>query len=935
MPSWRSVWACPQIPSASLAIGAWTAWARPSRSWAIDTEVKDAVEEFLVAERSATIPEWEARHELNEAVFARLVRRLNFLIRDDRDVAVRTIEYLFGRAEEQNNKEWQARLILARSNVHLFNGDYRATLELADAAIAILQSLGNEPRMVRAWCTKLQTYVRCGMLKEGLKEAEELMPLVEKLEDPLTSAMFMMAVGLVYEHLGRFEESVHWNKKGIELALQQNELDRVFITYVNMARSLMYLHRFDEALDCCEKAIADTDRIGSITHKAMCFYMRAYLFFMQGRYREALDGMKTARVSLKQCNVSFEVACVDVQESELHLECNLFEKAIARAQSAYREFRKLGAKRDCARALGVAGLSAGRLGNYETADALLSEARATFYDMADYPSAALTDLHRAQLLFERDSVSVARELAEQAYVVFDNEKLVSRAAYAQALRARCLLRENDRAGARAATDAALHLSEQIQMPALSYHVHQLEGDFHYREGNWVQAHRAYLQALHESEQLRSNLAQDENRLSFAYDKEKLFESLMKTCFDLNRPELSSEAFDVLEKAKSRTLADLITRSVGVMVSSESGENADTDCDGNSLLQLHEDHSAAPQPISLKAIQNALDPNTALIEYFFINERIGAFVVTRNRVEVLQELAEHSEVRKHTRLLDFQLSRFRLGGTYTRSNEQNLNEIVSKQLRLLHTKLFQPLEKWLDGCLTCLIVPHGILHRVPFHLLLGENGYVIDKYAISYAPSATVYSLCSSRPNSSSQRPLIVSVEDSQIPAVAEEVASLRELWPEAHVLQNEAATYSGFRSQCETANIVHIATHADFREDNAMFSSVRLVDRWVNVADIYGLNMTADLVTLSGCGTGRGALRSGDEIIGLVRGFLYAGARCLLVSLWDVHDGSASEMMRHFYQQVANGKGFAEALQAAMQATREKRPHPYYWGSFRLVGYGH
>jgi CHAT domain-containing protein len=177
------------------------------------------------------------------------------------------------------------------------------------------------------------------------------------------------------------------------------------------------------------------------------------------------------------------------------------------------------------------------------------------------------------------------------------------------------------------------------------------------------------------------------------------------------------------------------------------------------------------------------------------------------------------------------------------------------------------------------------------------------------------------------------VEDSEIPGVVDEVSSLQELWPDAHVLQNESATYSTFRSQCETANIVHIATHADFRQDNAMFSSVRLADGWLNVADIYGLNMKADLVTLSGCGTGRGALRSGDEIIGLVRGFLYAGARCLLVSLWDVHDGSTSEMMRHFYQHVANGKGFAEALQSAMQTTREKRPHPYYWGSFRLVGY--
>jgi CHAT domain-containing protein len=131
---------------------------------------------------------------------------------------------------------------------------------------------------------------------------------------------------------------------------------------------------------------------------------------------------------------------------------------------------------------------------------------------------------------------------------------------------------------------------------------------------------------------------------------------------------------------------------------------------------------------------------------------------------------------------------------------------------------------------------------------------------------------------------------------------------------------------------VHIATHGLFRTDNPMFSSVRLGTSHLSVYDLYNLHLPVELLTLSGCGTGLNVMAAGDEPIGLARGLLHAGARSLLLTLWDVHDRSTAGFMREFYRLLGAGFGKAAALQSAMQQIRERYPHPYYWAPFILIG---
>jgi CHAT domain-containing protein len=139
-------------------------------------------------------------------------------------------------------------------------------------------------------------------------------------------------------------------------------------------------------------------------------------------------------------------------------------------------------------------------------------------------------------------------------------------------------------------------------------------------------------------------------------------------------------------------------------------------------------------------------------------------------------------------------------------------------------------------------------------------------------------------------------------------------------------------------DIIHLACHGRFERTQPLDSGVELAGGDVLTArEIMGLRLQADLVTLNACATGRSKVSRGDELIGLTRSLLYAGASSVLVSLWNVEDESTGQLMADFYRRLYDSQGRkikskASALREAMQAMRKQRDHPYYWAPFILVG---
>jgi len=222
--------------------------------------------------------------------------------------------------------------------------------------------------------------------------------------------------------------------------------------------------------------------------------------------------------------------------------------------------------------------------------------------------------------------------------------------------------------------------------------------------------------------------------------------------------------------------------------------------------------------------------------------------------------------------------------------------------------------------------------VPFHALFDGQSYLLERFEIAYAPSAKVYSLCQQRFSRGLDKALALSVVDPSIPAVTEEVQAVARHLPHAEVLSDERATMEALRTKAPDCDVLHLACHGMFRSDNPMFSSLKLQDGWLTAADVLHLDLEGALVTLSACESGRSEVFAGDELIGLTRAFLRAGAAALVASLWLVQDETTAWLMEKYYENLRKGVGRAAALRNAQLALGEKYPHPYYWAPFVLIG---
>ena len=179
--------------------------------------------------------------------------------------------------------------------------------------------------------------------------------------------------------------------------------------------------------------------------------------------------------------------------------------------------------------------------------------------------------------------------------------------------------------------------------------------------------------------------------------------------------------------------------------------------------------------------------------------------------------------------------------------------------------------------------------------------------------------------------MILGVPDRQAPSIYQELQAVAEIVPQARVFLGNTATEAVLKEHGPRSRLIHIATHGFFRQDNPMFSGIRLGKSFLTLYDLYHLKLPAELVTLSGCSTGLNVIAAGDELIGLVRGLLSAGAQSLLLTLWDVSDRSTADFMKAFYSRLFNRPDRALALREAMVEIRQQYPHPYYWAPFILV----
>lgn len=497
----------------------------------------------------------------------------------------------------------------------------------------------------------------------------------------------------------------------------------------------------------------------------------------------------------------------------------------------------------------------------------------------------------------------------------------------------------------------------------------------------------YSDSIRTTERLRTALGVEDYRIAFNADRTETYEDAVVAALQAGDV---AGAFRFAEMAKSRTLIESMQsrrrprhtrRGAGIEElrirlgslyrrcekegCNKEIQQAITSIEDRltSLVRLQQGGGRSARrcgAIGTGELQSSLLQDQCLLEYAAMpGGRLALFVVQRNLCEVIELKANRSSAEAVLCRWRFGLEQFSFGDDFVRRHLDRLMHSSTVCLSELYQMLFEPAASLLGQSSRLLFVPHGLLHSIPFHALFDGELHVGERYCCSILPCASIMGMPPSRTQrlregllppeapleSANDRDVsaeglrggtpgavVVGAPDDRTPALSEEIHTLANRLS-GHLLFGKDATVENIIRYSKEAGLLHIACHGLLRTDNPSFSALLLHDgRWT-ARDIAECRLDrVSLVVLSACFSGASQVLAGDELIGLIRGFLTAGAASLVASHWHADDRSTSELMSLFYDHYLASGDVPEALSRAQGELRSRYRHPYYWASFFAVG---
>ena len=827
-----------------------------------------------------------------------------------------------------------------------------------------------------------------GRYDEALALARRLEAELRLLGELTEAAKVLLNMGALHYRRDQYLPALSCYERALEALVSSGDAVAIARVQGNMASVLMELHRVDEAILLFEQARQAFIAQNMVTAAAMIDANVGFLHYLSGKYAAAVAALSRAREEFTQRGQMLETAKCDADLADAYRELNLHPEALAAYGRAIAEME--GHAIDYERARAELGRASVWMMMAQTEEALagLERAESLFRGHRNTTQLAHVRLLRAHLLRGQGDITSAHNEAQHAAKALQRRRLYGWAAEARFLLADMALETGQdlvhamHAVRRAAQKYARGWLECRAQHALGRH-YLRRGDLPRGVGYL----RAGVQAL---EQTRTSIVPEGMHVSFLKDKLHLYEEVVGVLLARGGRRDIAEALEYVERAKSRLLLERIqaslegrlaandlttpmrdrlaflraelSRSYHRMNALDANEARRTGVAGEdeavALATLEEEYRTALQEAEarqterihgISALSNVIPTHSLstrlgeeeiLLEYYIVAGTICAWVVTREGIFFRPDVAQVEAVRYLSRRLRHQLQRMGAGSELTQRHADRFLAGIQEVLQEFHDLLLLPLADLLVGE-KLVVIPHGELHGLPFHAFFDGRTYTLARWEFVYAPSAAVWYAGAGRrrymekvsaADASPMEALLMGVPGPGIERVEEEVKQLAMLLPSSRLLCGNEATVDAFHLYAGRCRLLHMATHGLYRTDNPLFSGLQLSDGWLLARDLYEVTLDCDLATLSACQTGTTSVEAGDELFGLIRGFLSAGARSVAASLWLADDRATTYLMADFYRRMKEGSTKAAALRGAQQHTQERYPHPYYWAAFALMG---
>jgi CHAT domain-containing protein len=482
-----------------------------------------------------------------------------------------------------------------------------------------------------------------------------------------------------------------------------------------------------------------------------------------------------------------------------------------------------------------------------------------------------------------------------------------------------------------------------------------------KEGQLDKAMELFRRARQLIEMQRRSVRTEVSKIGFAADKQAVYHSIVRVAMKQGN---RAEAIQIAEQAKSRALVDMLASKSDFGVHGERAQEISSNfaqfqaIDAELSLQSPDFNVAKRTDLTAKQQQivqrlRQLSPQLAsLITTGGINAESMAASLGPNEVMV-GFFSAGNNLYGYT-LAGVENRIYQLDGNTLSEDVGEFTQAIKKRRRqaqplaeLMYKRLLGPMQASIRGK-DLLIIPHGNLHYLPFAALHDGERYLAQGRAIRYLPSATLLGLMA-RNNAPQKDPvnrlLILGNPDLgdaalDLPSAQAEAQDLQSMFNRnSELFVRRAATESLIKERAQDFSHIHVASHGEFSADSPLLSRLKLAkdernDGMLSVSEIYGLRLNANLVMLSACETGLGSVSNGDDVVGLTRGFLYAGAQNVVGSLWEVDDDATAELAKLLYAGMKNGQSIAKALSQAQDQLIKKKPHPFFWAAFINTGTG-
>ncbi len=852
----------------------------------------------------------------------------------------------------------------------LTKGKLESAVENLEGSAQVFIGLDREHESAQPHIARLIAVAMLGDYDKALTIGSQALKIFKKYGDELGAGKIEMNLSNIVARRELHSESIKYCLSAQKRFAKLGEEKWLAMSQNDLARSYAQINDFRKAEKFYEKALASAQKAKLTVTQAEIEASMGNLALFRGRYADALKLIELSRQKYHTLNMPHETAVAELEIADIYAEINLIDEAFDIYESVVPTLKKLKMRREEALAHANFGRAAALLKIPKLARGEFGKADKLFAALKNPTARSAVKLDLAFMELSEGNYARLSQLTEEALISLEKSENVRHKLTAEWLKAEALTGLGFNAEAsgilrelhRKATKAEQANIVQASLNSL--------GKLAVRAGDVRKASSCFKRAIGLVENSRAPFASEQFRRAFMAARLEPFENLARLYLSSGR---IRQAFEITETARSRTLLDSLSGPVSTKTAERTSAGLELKADdlreelnwlynrqakaaGDEFQQLQKESYRIEKELAalsrrigstaanrseavtegkntarLPEIQQRLGPERAIIEYVKFDGMFSGFLVTNKKIRFVENLAAVDEIDEILESLHFQFDAMRYGSQITGKFASQLKYRTDAQLQKLYEKLLKPFKSHFQDR-NLIFAPVGSLHYVPFHALHNGTDYLVESREIMYTPSATIWHRLAERPKIKPGKALLMGYADEHIPLVDHEIDTLKGIFPKSKSFTGAAATFSAFIENAPKFDILHLACHGQFRPENPMFSSLHLADGWITVQDMQAQRLRAELVTLSACETGMNNIYAGEELLGLARGFLAAGAGSLILSLWKVNDEAAVLLMKSFYESLQRGERPAASLRIAQTEFIRRKAHPYLWAPFVFIG---